>query len=244
APAPVAQGQSQNPRKQLAEYVADLQKNPSEDALREKVIKLALTLEPKPKVHLEADGLAGRAKYAIEHATSKADFVSAAEAFAKASLLAPWVPEYYFNQAIPLEKAERYDDAIKNFQWYLMAAPDAKDAKEVRERIGGLKYAREKATSEAATQAEAERQRAAAAASELERKAREEADPIRKLLRSLNLSGGYRSFACSPTNIRDGNGVVESRLIRGCTEAEYNGRNWWESSAAVELPDFSGRIMN
>ena len=62
----------------------------------------------------------------------------------------PVVPEYYFNQAIPLEKTERYDDAIKNFEWYLMASPDAKDAKEVSERIGGLKYATEKAGKDAA----------------------------------------------------------------------------------------------
>jgi hypothetical protein len=50
APIQSAQSQSQSPREQLAGYVADLQKNPSDDALPEKVIKLALTLDTKPPV--------------------------------------------------------------------------------------------------------------------------------------------------------------------------------------------------
>lgn len=48
APAPAAQSQSQSPRKQLSEYVADLQKALPNDALRTQVIELALTLHPKP----------------------------------------------------------------------------------------------------------------------------------------------------------------------------------------------------
>jgi hypothetical protein len=71
----------------------------------------------------------------------------------------------------------------------------------------------------------------------------QEADPIGRLLLSLNLSGGYQYFACSPTRIRDGSGVVQIRRILGCTLAEYNAGNWREASSSVSLPDFSGSIM-
>src|SRR5271166_4448275 len=60
APPQAARSQSESPRKHLAEYVAELQKDPSDDVLREKIIKLALTLQPKPAVPSEADELAGR----------------------------------------------------------------------------------------------------------------------------------------------------------------------------------------
>jgi hypothetical protein len=214
--------QGSSPRKQLAEYVADLQKNPSDDVLREKLIKLALTLQPMPAAPPEADELAGRAKYSFEHATSKADFVLAAEAFGKASLLAPWVSEYYLKQGILLEKAERYDDAIKNLQWYLIAAPDARNAKEVRERIGGLKYANEKAISEAAAKAKliAEQKQAESEREARLGVARQKAEYLRQQFARLRLQ---TSYLCIPTNrIRPGVSA------QGCTDAEAQGTNWVE----------------
>jgi tetratricopeptide (TPR) repeat protein len=135
-----AQSPQVSPREQLTQYIADLQRTPNDDALREKIIKLALTLDPKPIAPAEVDELAGRGKYILDHASSDTDFAAAADAFAKASLLAPWIPDYYFDQASLLEKAKRYPDAVKNYELYLMAAPNAQDAKGVREKIGGLKY--------------------------------------------------------------------------------------------------------
>jgi tetratricopeptide (TPR) repeat protein len=164
-----AQAQSPTPQQTLQQYVADLQKDPNDSALREKIIKLAQEMKLAPAAPAEVHELAGRAGYAIKNATSEADFVAAAEAYGKASLLAPWVADYYFNGGVAYEKANRFDDAIAAFNWYLLAAPNAKDANEVRERIGGLKYAREKAVRD---RQEAERATAArmTAERELERK--------------------------------------------------------------------------
>jgi len=39
-----------------------------------------------------------------------------------------------------LEKAERYEEAISNFKLYLLASPNAQDAKEVRAQIIKLEY--------------------------------------------------------------------------------------------------------
>lgn len=238
----LALAQATNPREQLQEYADQLRRAPNDDALRTRLIQLALTIDPKPATPDAAIEAAGKGKYLLDHAASATDFAAGAAAFAQASLLAPWVPDYYFNQGILLEKAERYQEGIKAFRWYLAAAPYASDRADVLARVGGLQAAAENSAHQAAIQAEAERQRAAAAAAELARKAREEADPVRRLLSSLNLSGGYRSFACSPGKIRRGDGVISLRLIQGCNEAEYSGRNWWESSFSVALPDFSGRL--
>lgn len=43
-----------SPREQLQQYVAELQKNPSDDALREKIIKLVVSLDPRPTIPEEA----------------------------------------------------------------------------------------------------------------------------------------------------------------------------------------------
>lgn len=143
------QSPDQPPRDQLRQYVTELQKNPFDDKLRERIIKLALTLQPPPAVPPEADEFAGRGLSAFKQATSDSDFDGVALAFSKASSLAPWASDYYFNQAVAYEKAHKVDSAIKCFQWYLMAAPEAKDAKSIRVRIGALKFAAEKAAAPA-----------------------------------------------------------------------------------------------
>jgi tetratricopeptide (TPR) repeat protein len=125
----------------------EFRSDPSESN-RERVIQLALALARPPAISDEAHEAAGRAAYASQSATSEADRLTAAEAYAQASLLAPWAPQYYFQQGLALEKARQYDRAIEAFGWYLAAAPNARDAGEVRERIGGLRFAREKAAQE------------------------------------------------------------------------------------------------
>lgn len=133
-----------NPREQLQQYITQLQAKPTDDALRTKIIQLVLALEPKPAVQPEVDELAGRGEYILQHATTDADLPAAADAFAKASLLAPWVPDYYFDQGIVWEKAKVYQKAIKNFELYLIGVPaDSDDARKARQHLGGVKYALE-----------------------------------------------------------------------------------------------------
>ena len=79
------------PSAQLQQSIAELQKSPGDQALREKIIKLALTADPKPVVPSQVDELIGAATYAFKNAKSEADFADAAESYQKALLLAPWV---------------------------------------------------------------------------------------------------------------------------------------------------------
>lgn len=146
---------SASPREQLQQYVTQLQANPTDDALREKIIQLALTLEPKPAVPDDAAVAAAKGKTIFAHAAetgSKDDLRAAADAFAQASLLAPWMPAYYFNQGSALEKAGQFDESIKALNFYLVAAPNAPDVSDVRGKIEGIKYEKESSAKELAEQ--------------------------------------------------------------------------------------------
>ncbi len=137
--------QASGSQETLNQYVSDLQKNPTDQALREKIIKLALTLNPKPVVPQDVVMHEGAAEYAIKHAKTATDFADAAKEYEQALLSAPWIAADYFNCGVAYEKAEQYDAAIRNFNLYLAASPGAKDTNDVLKRIGGLEYAANKA---------------------------------------------------------------------------------------------------
>jgi tetratricopeptide (TPR) repeat protein len=174
-----------NAREQLKQYVDQLQKSPNDDALRNKLIQLALTLRPRPVTPDLALEALGKGKYLANHAASVADFTASAAAFAQASLLAPWVPDYYFNQGILLEKAGRYEDAIKALRWYLTAAPDANDKADILVRIGGLQAAADKAAEEQRAAADKQRQE------EYQRQAQEEAKEKLARQEQANAANGF-----------------------------------------------------
>jgi len=148
---------AQTPQELLNQYVADLRKNPNDFSLREKIIRHVQTMKPAPAMPGEAERFEGRAEYAIKNANSSADFIEAAKEYEKALLIAPWVSNFYFNQGIALEKAGKHKEAKHSFEFYLLAAPDAQDRREVRKRIAGLEYAIEKTARESSPEAIAEK---------------------------------------------------------------------------------------
>jgi len=128
----------------LSQYISDLQKNPDDNAQRAKIIKLAQEMKPAPAVPAEAEKFNDRGEYAAKTAKSEADFADAAKEYEKALLIAPWIAEDYCNLGILQEKSNQPQKAIESLNLYLLAAPNAKDAREVRKRIAGLEYAAEK----------------------------------------------------------------------------------------------------
>ena len=139
--------QSTSPREQLQQLVAQLQKTPDDNTLREKVIKLAQQLKPVPVVPLEAEKFEGRAEYAFRNAKTEADFAAAAKEYENAIAAAQWAASNYFNLGVAQEKAGKPADAKRSFEWYLKASPGAVDAKDVRKRIAGLEFGIEQANS-------------------------------------------------------------------------------------------------
>jgi hypothetical protein len=208
-----------SPEEQLKEYLQQLQQNPGDDALRTSIIKLALTLNPKPSTPDLAWEASGKGGFLLENGKEQSDFVAGAAAFGQASLLAPWVPDFYFNQGVLLERAERYPEAIKVFRWYVMAAPGGDDRTDVLVRIGRLQAMAEKRERESAAKPDAQR---LAATPETERRPETEAaEAIADLLRSL--SGDYEGYACSYVDMVKGGAT---HLDRGCNETELKGGHW------------------
>ncbi len=210
-PPDTAMGAQGSGYEQLKGYVADLQKNPREDAVRERAIKTALTLDPKPALPDAALEAEGRAEYRIKHANSTSDFRTAAEEYEKALLVAPWVAADYFNEGVAYEKAEYPDKAIAAFRWYLMAAPNAEDANDVRKRIAGLQVADQE-------------KRAAANAYVQERYQHGGLDDFLKMTRGKLYSANW----CAPGNRQENiPGAKGGRQPMGCTWDEYRANTNW-----------------
>jgi tetratricopeptide (TPR) repeat protein len=210
---------AQTSRQQLREALGALQADTarSDSALRERIIKLVLTLDPPPAVPDEVAELTGRAVYAFKNATSPADYEEAITAYRKALLLAPWEAKNYYNLGVVQEKAGKPTDAIESFRWYLMAAPNASDATEVRERIGGLKFA--------ATKVAEERGREEATAN-AERDKRETFEAFKRAVQGSH----YQQIACAaPEDAARG-------IDRGCSWAEFNGDNWYTKLSGYTPP--------
>jgi hypothetical protein len=151
-----ASAYAQSPREELQQMVQKLQKTPSDNALREKIIKLAPTLHPSPALPDTAIAFEGRAQFAYKNAKSEGDFLAAAREYEKAVAVAPWVPGYYSDLCMIYEKAGKYEDAKRHCGFYLIGLTDPAQMTDVKRRIAGLEFGIEKANSPAA-QADRER---------------------------------------------------------------------------------------
>lgn len=111
-----------------------------ERAVIEQAIGAARKVKPAPKAPDAAIPFEGRAEAIAKRAQSPADFAKAADEYRQALRVAPWVSSYAFNAGVLLEKAERPAEAVTYLKLYLLAAPDAADARDVQKKIAGLEY--------------------------------------------------------------------------------------------------------
>jgi hypothetical protein len=214
-----------NPGEQLKQYLEELQHDPADGALRARIITLALTLDPKPPTPDAAWEASGKGTFQLENGKTVPDFAAGAAAFGQAALLAPWVPDFYFNQGVLLERAERYAEAIKAFRWFVMAAPGGDDRSDVLVRIGRLEAMAEKREQESGGKPEPQQVAAApiAAVPQAERRhvETEAAEPVADSARSL--TGDFEVYACSYIDMMKGGAT---HLDRGCNNTELKGGHW------------------
>ncbi|MGE0737321.1 MAG: hypothetical protein AB7G15_11260 [Alphaproteobacteria bacterium] len=129
---------AQRTRADLDAVTAELQKKPGDAALRERAIKIAAALNPPPAVPEDATRWFVRGNTALEDAKGAADYDRAIGNYATALRIAPWFADAYFNQAKAYELRQRYADAIASLRWYLLAAPNAADARTAQNKIYAL----------------------------------------------------------------------------------------------------------
>ena len=180
----MASAHAQTPREQLNQMVEQLQKTPTDNALREKIIKLAQTVKPAPAVPDEAQRREGRAKFAFKSAKSNDDYLSAAREYEEAVRVAPWIPGYYSDLCTIYEKAEKYAEAKRNCEFSLIGLTDPAQVNEIKQRIAGLEFGIEKAEKAANDARE----------NSPEAKARKDEELIRRLDGALFVDAGGHGF--------------------------------------------------
>jgi tetratricopeptide (TPR) repeat protein len=224
-------------RDQLLQLTSQLQQSPGYQALRERIIALALTLSPKPATPDAATMAEGGAEYILKNAKAASDYSAAAKQYEKALLLAPWLAADYFNCGVAHEKAGETRDAIRNFGLYLLAAPSAEDAQAVKKRIGGLQYASE------------EVQQAQTAAAAEERTRREYWDRLGFLAGAWNTAYNGQPDYVTADIALTARTIVITRdgriLLRGAIEGDSLSSIKWVQidSTRSNLPDFATDVI-
>ncbi|MGE5699599.1 MAG: hypothetical protein ACM31N_05990 [Deltaproteobacteria bacterium] len=197
-------GHAQSPQDLLGQYVAALKRNPDDYALREKIVRHVQTMSPAPAIPEEAERHMARGAAAVKNAKDVADFRDAVNEFEKATLAAPWLAGAYYNLGIARDKAGMYSDAIRSLKLYLLAEPDADDAKAVKMLIYEIEYRQEKAAKESSP------------ATIAVKKQKEEEDFLKKLDGATYTSYNPHDRRESHTfNIRDGKAFKSSRAPWG-----------------------------
>jgi len=132
---PFAQAQSTNPQETLKQYVADLQKNPNDYALREKIIKHVQAMKQKPAIPEEARRHYVMAKTLSDEAKKVEDFNDSIAEFRGALLVAPWWAEANRDFGLTLEAAQRYDEAIAYIKLYMATNPGSDRTRAAQDEI-------------------------------------------------------------------------------------------------------------
>lgn len=197
----------------LTPLVERLQSNPADAGLRKEIIALAQAQKSAPAVPEEARRFFVQGNSAFADAKTPADMDRAVQLYRDASNRAPWWADVYFNLAKALEQSEKFDAAIAELRLYLLAAPDAPDAREAQDRIYMLEEKSARVAKAAAEQA--------AAAQAAEEQAFRRKDRAKVLVNELNamFSGKLirKSWVCS----------LNPDQFTGCTRAEYEASHWF-----------------
>lgn len=142
---------AQSPREAFKELVAQLQQNPGDDALREKVIQAGAALDPAPAIPEDARRNLIEGMTLHTDAKTPDDEKIAFDSFAKALQLAPWWGDVYLAQSVSQELAGQLDAAEKSLHFYLLSNPGEEKARTAQDHIYVLSAKRRKA--QAAVQA-------------------------------------------------------------------------------------------
>ena len=136
-------------RTALTHYVNALQSvsegSSNDMELRKKVIRLAQKIQPPPEVPEKAHRYMARGTAFAEMANDKDGFQKAVKEFHAATRAAPWMADAYYNLGIVQDKSGLYKQAMQSLEFYLLAAPGAPDAREVRSLIYKIEVLKEEA---------------------------------------------------------------------------------------------------
>lgn len=150
---------AQSPREVLQQMVEQLQKTPNDNALRERIIKLAEEIKPVPVVPENAREPFVMGATVLKRANDPAGASKAVDLFSQALNIAPWFADAYYNRAVAREAAGQFESAIDDLKLYLEFKLTDAERREAQDKIYALK-----AVAQLASAKKAEEVKAAAAA--------------------------------------------------------------------------------
>lgn len=131
--------------KELTSLTEQYQKTPTDSALREKMIKLAQKV--KPNVPEEATRAFEKATALQTEAKDAAGFDLSIAAYKEAIAIAPWWGDAYFNLALTLDSAQKYDEAIAALKIYqLTINSESSEIRDVQNKIFAIEAKIEKSS--------------------------------------------------------------------------------------------------
>lgn len=133
-----AQKKSSAGLNELKQDVNELKKNPGDKELREKIIRTAAGMKPLPAMPEDVERNMARGTSFARKALDSAGYQKAIVEFQAASNGAPWLALAYYNLGVVQEKAGLFNEAIESLKFYLLAAPNAKNARDVKNKIYAL----------------------------------------------------------------------------------------------------------
>jgi len=131
-------------REAIKHYVAAIQALPEGNTtakdfeLREKVIKLVLSLDPPPAISEDVQQMFNRAEAMAKAAKDSVGWSNAAQEYERALRYAPWHAQANFNLGLLYESMTKVPSAICCLKLYLVAAPQASDRDEVQKKVTQL----------------------------------------------------------------------------------------------------------
>lgn len=151
---------AQSPREQLQQMVEQLQKAPNDNGLREKILKLSTTIKPPPTIPEEANRAFVKGNVFQKEAKDASGYELAIASYREALRIAPWWSDAYFNLAVALEAAGKFDEAIASIRSYMASvSAGSAETREAQNKIYALEAKGELAAKKAAITAQVERQR-------------------------------------------------------------------------------------
>jgi hypothetical protein len=130
-----AHAQSANPQETLNQYISDLQKNPNDNALREKIIRLVQTMKPAPAIPEEARRYFIEGNALLKAAKEQKGYGLALDAYRQCLLAAPWWAEALYNYAVALDLANQFDEGMNALKLYIATNPGGEESRKAQDKI-------------------------------------------------------------------------------------------------------------
>jgi tetratricopeptide (TPR) repeat protein len=225
---PLVHAQSSNAQQTLSQYISKIQKNPNDNALREKIIRHVQGMRPVPTIPEEARRYFVKATTLQKGAKDIGGYGLAVNAYNEALLIAPWWPEAYYNLSLALEQSGRFDDAAGALKLYLLTNPGSPDVRAAQDRIYALEAKKEMAQAEKLAKEAGVKARESSPEAIAERKRQQEQKLVKSLdgaVYTLTESGGF----LQRIEIKDGEGdwkIFNNNMLGHHTKSVIVGREF------------------